>query len=189
MNDVVAVAGITLEKKQPEGTLGNLLADAMMAKAKEKFNTPVDAVFMNSGGIRLPSIPQGNITRGKIFELSPFDNQIVLLKLNGKILQQFLDTTAIRGGWPTAGCVYQLKNKKAVNITIGGQPLNENAEYTIGMVDYVANGGDNCDMLKPIPQQSRGYLFRDAIIEYFADAQKQGKALVSKIENRVSYAE
>ncbi|HOZ78472.1 MAG TPA: 5'-nucleotidase [Ferruginibacter sp.] len=189
MNDVVAVAGITLEKKQPEGTLGNLLADAMMAKAKEKFNTPVDAVFMNSGGIRLPSIPQGNITRGKIFELSPFDNQIVLLKLNGKILQQFLDTTAIRGGWPTAGCTYQLKNKKAVNITIGGQPLNENAEYTIGMVDYVANGGDNCDMLKPIPQQSRGYLFRDAIIEYFADAQKQGKALVSKIENRVSYAE
>jgi len=189
MNDVVAVAGITLEKKQPEGTLGNLLADAMMAKAKEKFNTPVDAVFMNSGGIRLPSIPQGNITRGKIFELSPFDNQIVLLKLNGKILQQFLDTTAIRGGWPTAGCTYQLKNKKAVNITIGGQPLNENAEYTIGMVDYVANGGDNCDMLKPIAQQSRGYLFRDAIIEYFADAPKQGKALVSKIENRVSYAE
>lgn len=189
MNDIVAVAGIALEKKQPEGTLGNLLADAMMAKAKEKFNTQVDAVFMNSGGIRLPSIAAGDITRGKIFELSPFDNQIVLLKLTGKILQQFLDTTAIRGGWPTAGCTYQIKNKKAVNITIGGQPVKENMEYTIGMVDYVANGGDNCDMLKSIPQQSRGYLFRDAIIEYFADAYKQGKTLISKTENRVSYAE
>lgn len=189
MNDVVAVAGMAFEKKQPEGTLGNLLADAMLAKAKEKFGIQVDAAFMNSGGIRLPSLAEGAVTRGKIFELSPFDNLIVLLKLDGKILQQFLDTTASRGGWPTAGCTYQLKNKKAVNITIGGQPIKENNEYTVAMVDYVANGGDNCDMLKPIPQQSKGYLFRDAIIEYFTDAQKQGKKLFSKIENRVTNAE
>lgn len=189
MNDVVAVAGMPLEKKQPEGTLGNLLADAMLLKAKEKFSTHVDAAFMNSGGIRLPSLAEGNITRGKIFELSPFDNLIVLLQVEGKILQQFLDTTAIRGGWPTAGCTYQIKNKKAVNITVGGQPLKQNGQYTIALVDYVANGGDNCDMLKVIPQQSKGYLFRDAIIEYFTDAQKQGKKLVSKIENRVTNAE
>lgn len=189
MNDVVAVAGMQLEKKQPEGTLGNLLADAMLSKAREKFKTNVDAAFINSGGIRLPSIAEGNITRGKIFELSPFDNIIVLLKVDGKTLQQFLDTTASRGGWPTAGCSYQIRNKKAVNIALGGQPVKEGGEYTIALVDYVANGGDNCDMLKKIPQQNNGYLFRDAVIEYFADLQKQGKKAVSTIENRVTNAD
>ena len=189
MNDVVAVAGMSLEKKQPEGTLGNLLADAMLSKAKEKFKTNVDACFLNSGGIRLPSIAAGNITRGKIFEMSPFDNLIVLLKVDGKTLQQFLDTAAMKGGWPTAGSTYQLKNKKAINITVGGQPIKDDGQYTIALVDYLANGGDNCDMLRKIPQQNIGYLFRDAVIEYFAYMQKQGKQITSKIENRVSNAE
>lgn len=189
MNDVVAVAGITLEKKQPEGTLGNLMADVMLAKAKEKYKTTVDASFVNYGGIRLPSIPAGNITRGKIFELSPFDNIIVLLKVDGKTLQQFLDTAASRGGWPSAGCTYQLKNKKAANITVGGLAIKDDGQYTIAVVDYLANGGDNCDMLRKIPQQNNGYLFRDAVIEYFADMQRQGKQITSTIENRVTNAE
>jgi 2',3'-cyclic-nucleotide 2'-phosphodiesterase (5'-nucleotidase family) len=189
MNDVVAVAGITLDKKQPEGTLGNLLADVMLAKAKERYKTNVDLSVVNFGGIRLPSIPAGNITRGKIFELSPFDNIIVLLKVDGKTLQQFLDTAANKGGWPIAGGTYQLKYKRAVNVTVGAKPLQDNVEYTIALVDYLANGGDNCEMLKKIPQQNNGYLFRDAVIEYFADMQKQGKQLTSKIENRVTNAE
>lgn len=189
MNDVVAVAGMTLEKKQPEGTLGNLLADIMLAKAKEKFKTNVDAAFINYGGIRLPSIPEGNITRGKIFELSPFDNIIVLLTVDGSTLRQFLDTASMKGGWPAAGCTYQLKNKKAVNVTVGGQQLKEDGRYTIALVDYVANGGDNCDMLKKIPQQNNGYLFRDAVIEYLAAMRQQGKKIVAKIENRVTNAD
>jgi hypothetical protein len=32
---------------------------------------------MNSGGIRLPEMPAGAITQGKIFELMPFDNLMV----------------------------------------------------------------------------------------------------------------
>ncbi len=189
MNDVVAVAGMALEKKQPEGTLGNLLADAMLSKAKEKYKTHVDACFLNSGGIRLPSIAAGNITKGKIFELSPFDNIIVLLNVDGKTLQQFLDTAVMKGGWPTAGATYQMKDKKAINIKVGGNSITSNGEYTIAVVDYLANGGDNCEMLKKLPQQNNGYLFRDAVIEYFTDMQKQGKQIISKIENRVTNAE
>ena len=113
----------------------------------------------------------------------------MLLKVDGKILQQLLDTAANKGGWPTAGCTYQIKNKKAANITVGGQTITDNGQYTIALVDYIANGGDNCDMLKKIPQQNNGYLFRDAVIEYFADMQKQGKKLTAQIENRVTNAE
>ncbi len=189
MNDVVAVAAMELEKKQPEGTLGNVLADAMLAKAAEKYHAKVDAAFINFGGIRIPSIPKGNITRGKIFELSPFDNIIVLQHLNGKVFQQFLDHISGRGGWPAAGISWQIKNKKAVNVKVNGQALDESATYTVAYVDYVANGGDDCSMLKVLPQINNGSLFREAVIEYFASLNSQGKKVSSTIQNRVTYAE
>ena len=189
MNAIVAVSEIELEKKQPEGTLGNLLADAMLAMGEKKYAVHIDAAFINNGGIRLPSIPAGNITRGKIFELAPFDNVLVLQKVSGKIVREFLDHVASKGGWPSSGISMQIKNKKAVNIKIGGVAIDESAIYTIANNDYVANGGDDCIMLKTIPQINNGYLFRDAVIEYFTNYTKEGKKISAKIENRVSNAE
>ncbi len=189
MNDVIAVAGMPLEKKQPEGTLNNVLADAMLAMANQKYQANVQASFLNYGGIRLPSIAAGNITRGKIFEMAPFDNIIVLQKINGKVMQQFLNLVAARGGWPCAGITYQIKNKQAINIVIAGKPMDDNSEYIIALLDYVANGGDDCDMLRNIPQQNNGYLFRDAVIQYFSQFNKEGKQIISSIQKRVSNAE
>jgi 2',3'-cyclic-nucleotide 2'-phosphodiesterase (5'-nucleotidase family) len=189
MNDVIAVSSVLLEKKQPEGNLGNLLADAMLAMAKEKYDTRIDASFVNPGGIRLPAIPAGNITRGKIYELSPFDNIIVLLRLKGQLLQEFLDHTAARGGWPCAGISYRIKNKKAVDAVIAGKVLQPDGAYTIALVDYVANGGDNSEMLKTLAQENNGYLFRDAVLEYLARLQQAGKNVTAAIEKRVTYAD
>lgn len=189
MNDIVGTASIVLEKKQPEGTLGNFLVDAMLVMAKEKYRIPVDAAFINNGGIRLPSIAPGNITRGKVFELAPFDNLIVLQKMSGKVLQQFLDHVSAIGGWPSAGVSWQIKDKKAVNVMINGSPINETTIYTVANNDYVANGGDDCSMLRPIPQISNGYVFRDAILDYLKILTAAGKTVSAKIENRVTYAE
>jgi 2',3'-cyclic-nucleotide 2'-phosphodiesterase (5'-nucleotidase family) len=189
MNTIVAVAETELIKKQPEGTLGNVLADAMLAKAKELYKTAVDASFINYGGIRLPSIPAGNITKGKIFELAPFDNIIVLQKVSGKILQELLNHISGKNGWPVAGISWQIKNKEAINVLVNGAPIDETAVYTITLLDYVANGGDDCNMLRPIPQINYGYLFRDAVIDYFTDINKQGKKITAQIEKRISNAE
>lgn len=189
MNDVIAVAGTEMEKKQPEGGLGNMMADAMLLKAKEIYGAGVAGAFINNGGLRLPVIPKGNITRGKIYELSPFDNNIVLQQLPGKVLLQFINHISAMGGWPAAGITWQIKNKQAINIKLNGQPINEEAIYSIAMVDYVANGGDDCNMLRSIPQQNKGSILRDAIIEYLAAHTKQGKAVTAQIENRVTNAE
>ncbi len=196
MNGVVAIAGMTLEKKQPESTLGNVLADAMLLMAREKYQTDIDGALINFGGIRLPSIPAGNISLGKIYEVAPFDNIIVLLKLKGKLLQQLLNHIAFKGGWPCAGMSWRIKNlsagqagKLAVNIFIAGNALDENKEYNIALLDYIANGGDECEMLKAIPQQNNGYLFRDAVIDYFTKLNKEGKKITASIEKRVTNAE
>jgi 2',3'-cyclic-nucleotide 2'-phosphodiesterase (5'-nucleotidase family) len=189
MNDVIAVSEMELEKKQPEGTLGNVLTDAMLTMAEKKYATHIDAAFINYGGIRLPSVPAGNITRGKIFEILPFDNLLVLQRLSGKVVQEFLDHVAGKGGWPCSGISMQIKNKKAINVMIGGAPIDQSKIYTIANCDYVANGGDDCAMLKTIPQSSNGYLFRDAVIGYFAQYTKEGKKISVKIENRVINAD
>lgn len=189
MNDVIAVAEITMERGQPEGALGNLLADIMLDAARRTYKTQVDAALVNAGGIRLPSIAAGNITRGKVFELAPFDNVIVLLKLTGQQLQNFLNHISSRGGWPVSGLTMQIKNKQAVNVKINNVPLDTNAIYTIALPDYVANGGDDAAMLRNIPQQNNGYIFRDGIIGYLSKTDKEGIKISSKIENRVTNAE
>jgi 2',3'-cyclic-nucleotide 2'-phosphodiesterase (5'-nucleotidase family) len=189
MNAVVVISETELEKKQPEGTLGNIMADALFAKAKQWYKIQVDAAFINYGGIRLPSVAKGSITRGRLFELAPFDNVIVLLKINGKTLMEFLNHISARGGWPVAGAQWQIKNKAAGNIIINGAPFNENADYTIAVTDYVANGGDDCSMLRPVQQINGGFLFRDALIEYLGDIHRQGKTIAPVIEKRVTNAE
>jgi 2',3'-cyclic-nucleotide 2'-phosphodiesterase (5'-nucleotidase family) len=196
MNDVVGVAEKSLDKNQPEGALGNFMVDIFLEMAGEKYNTRVDAAFVNFGGIRLTQLPAGDITTGKIFELMPFDNLLILQKLKGEVLQQLLDLTATKGGWPVAGITMQIKNlpagqagKKAVNVMIGGKPLDPDAVYTVANSDFIANGGDNADMLRNVPQISNGYLMRDAILDYIKRLKSQGKKISANIENRVTNAQ
>ena len=189
MNTVLGVSTVSFEKAQPEGTLGNFMVDALFTMAAEKYNTKVDAAVVNFGGIRLTQLPAGNVTTGKVFELMPFDNLLILQKLDGKTFQQFLDLTAEKGGWPLAGVTMQIKDKKAVNVLIGGKPLDPNATYTLVNSDFIANGGDNADMLRKIPQITNGYLMRDAIFDYIKKLKGQGKNINATIENRVTNAQ
>jgi len=92
---------------------------------------------------------------------------------------------ANRGGWPCSGIQFEIAQKKAYNVVIRNAPLDDNATYTIALVDYIANGGDDCEMLKNLPQQNQNYLFRDAVIDYFSDISKSGKTIIAKKENRV----
>lgn len=184
MNKVIGFANMNLSAKQPESGLGNFMADCMRLMAEKKFGKKVDAGFINQGGIR-SYIPQGNITVGKIFELMPFDNLIVLQEIKGSVLMQLLDKTAADGGWPVSGLTMGIQNKHAVNVLLNGKPIDANTLYTIANSDYVANGGSDCAMLRNIPQQNKGYLLRDALIEFVSDLTQQGKPVDFSIEKRV----
>lgn len=189
MNEVLGINPENMDKQQPESTLGNFMTDAYYTMAMEKYKTRVDVAFMNYGGIRLNQLPAGNITVGKIFELMPFDNLLVLQKMKGSVLQQVLDMAAARGGWPVTGMTMQIRDKKAVNIWVGGKPLDPDAEYTVVNSDFLANGGDNLDMLRSIPQISNGYLMRDALMDYIRWQKSAGKKIGAGIEKRVTYAQ
>jgi 2',3'-cyclic-nucleotide 2'-phosphodiesterase (5'-nucleotidase family) len=184
MGKIIGVSERGLYKKQPESEIGNFMADAMKELAQIKFGKKVDAAFVNYGGVR-SYIAKGNVTVGQIFELMPFDNLVVLQEINGTVLQQFLDKTALDGGWPLSGLTMTIKDKRAVNVMIAGKPLDAKATYLIANSDYVANGGSDCNMLKGIAQENRGYLLRDALLDYSLASTAKGKTIDSNLENRV----
>jgi 2',3'-cyclic-nucleotide 2'-phosphodiesterase (5'-nucleotidase family) len=166
MNLVLGTLEVQLTKSWPLCSLGNFMSDAYLEAGEKKFGRKVDVAAMNTGGIRLNTLEPGPISRGKIFELMPFDNLLVLLELSGTQMQAFLDHLASRGGWPLAGAVFTIENKKATHVLIGGKPIDPGAKYTLATSDYVANGGDDSNVLKGLTQINVGYLQRDAIIEY-----------------------
>jgi 2',3'-cyclic-nucleotide 2'-phosphodiesterase (5'-nucleotidase family) len=138
MNIVIGYNEAQLEKKKQGNTLGFFMTDAYLEMAKQKVDPKVDAAFMNSGGIRLPEMAAGPITQGKIFELMPFDNLMVLLKVKGSLLKQYLDTLAANEGVIESGITMQIVNKTVQQVMVGNRALDLNADYTIVHSDYVA---------------------------------------------------
>ena len=187
MDKVVGFATNTMYKRQPVSALGNLLADCIRVMAEKKYKRKVDIGIINFGGIR-SYIAKGDITIEKIYELMPFDNFLILQELRGDTLQMLLNKIAEKGGWPLSGISMQIKNHKALNVVVNGQALDSNKVYTVTYSDYIANGGDECSMLKGIPQINAGYVLRDAIIQYIKDITEQGNPIEAKIEKRITYA-
>ena len=188
MNEVIGFSTNGLTKKQPESGLGNFMVDAIKIMAEKKLKSKIDAAFVNFGGIRT-YIPRGDVTVGKIFELMPFDNIIVVQTLSGNQLISFLNIACEKGGWPVSyGLTYSIKDKKLSEVLINNKPIDLNASYIIANSDYIANGGDNCEVLKAIPKQSLNYLIRDALLDYTKLLTAEGKPINANIENRVTYA-
>ena len=186
MKQVLVISDTVLTKSMPESDLGNLLAEILLDKTRQYTKRKVDIAVINFGGIRINQLAKGNVTNENAFELMPFDNKIVLLEIDGATLQALFDKMASTGGTPIAGARYVIDNKKATNISIQGKPLHTTIKYTVSISDYLANGGDNLDVLKPIPQISTGVLLRDAFIEGFKDINAKGQHLKSVKDGRVS---
>lgn len=186
MNAVLGTFAQPLEKRQPDGSLNRFMADAVLYGARKTFGIPVHAAFVNYGGVRLNEVAAGAITRGKIFELMPFDNVLVLQTTTGDTLQQFLNTIAARNGWPVAGVTFAIKEGKATDVLVNGQPLQPQARYTIAHSDFVANGGDDITFFLKLPQLNKGYLLRDALFEYVSFFTSQGKAVEVNPQSRIS---
>jgi len=185
---VIGYTDTTLTKDQPECTLGNFLADAVLAAAG-KAGYQADAAIINYGSLRLPYINPGPLTTGKIFELMPFDNQLIIAEIPGSELRRFCTAIAAYGGWPVSGIRFVIRDKQAEDIQVNGRPLDDRKLYHVAVNDYMAKGGDNCTLLVPLPQQLTTVVVRDAMISYIAELAQAQRPLHPVLENRIRYAE
>ena len=173
MNEVLNVSDQPMEKGQPEGVLGDFVCDLSLIQArvsnKSADNKPIDFCFMNNGGLR-STLPKGDLILGKVFELMPFENQFVVVNLDGPSTKKIIDFIAEKGGVPVSGIKMGIGDKKAINPMIGNQAFDINRHYKILTSDYLANGGDNLSFLSDIKDKVTLELkIRDAIINYLKD--------------------
>lgn len=188
MNEIIGYCDVPLTKAQPECTLGNFMTDAQLQYAQKKYPKVVLAA-MNYGGIRLPYISPGAISKGKIYEVMPFDNMLTIVDIPGKTLRKFCNHMAAYGGWPVSGLTYVIKGKEALDIKVNGQPLNDQVVYEAALSDYIANGGDNCDFFTDCKKEYLDVFIRDILIDYIKELQLRGQKLHVTLEKRISYAE
>lgn len=175
MNEVIGTVEKTMNKSKPNSPLNNWMADVLLSQARKNAGH-VDFALQNYGGIRIPTLAQGDVTLGKIYELMPFDNLLVVLTADGKVVQQLMDKIADYGGWPVSkGTSFRIDNGKAVDMIINGKTFSIDGKYTFALPDYIANGGDGSDFLSGADRIDLNLLVRDAIIQEIKD--ENGKIL------------
>ena len=134
------VAGIAATSINGRQDLGALVTDAMRWAAKTDF------AFQNTGGIRIHSLPEGEIKLKDIYRIDPFGNQVVIYKLSGKeilslILNSYKKEREI--DLIPSGMSYIISkggNGKAElkMFDRSGKPLKEVKIYTVALNSYVS---------------------------------------------------
>lgn len=169
LNEKLITATEALRSSRPESSLTRVMADvyhqAAMDISKHDGYLMPDMTLLNIGGLR-KDIASGVVRRRDIFELMPFDNQLVLLQCKGSDLMPLFDHVAERGGEALSHASMTIEDGRATRVRIGGEPIDSERTYTIATIDYLAQGGDGFGMLKTMTCTQTGILVRDMVMDY-----------------------
>jgi 2',3'-cyclic-nucleotide 2'-phosphodiesterase (5'-nucleotidase family) len=155
----------------PHSPLGHLFTDALLASVPG-----ADVALHNSSGGLRADLPQGALTYGSVFEVMPFDNQLVQVRLTGKQLRQVFAThlqksrqiigfSGIRVRAQCSGDSLDL-----VLTRPSGVPITDDEPLLVVGSDFLATGGDG--ILAPVippggfPIPDTAPLVRDVLAEY-----------------------
>jgi len=189
MRQVIAHSAVLMSKKSsdtlPESLLSNFFADAVMHQAL-KLDANIDfAIPSTKGGLRV-DLPKGNITVSNIFELMPFENEVVVYDVSGVQVRQLLDFIASTNGQPISGFQMQIKDKKLLSATYKGKPFEDNKTYRIMTSDYIGGGGDKVPVFKDITSRKAiGLKVRDALMKEVKEKEAAGELLNPVLDNRI----
>lgn len=188
MNKVIGYTEVALTKATlaTESVLGNFFADAVLRQAK-KLEPNIDfTVPTTKGGLR-NEIAKGAITVSNVFELMPFENELMLYTLKGADALLFLQFVAATNGQPIAGATMTIKAGKADKIMINGEPFDVRKEYKVLTSDYIAGGGDGAvGFSNPIAVKQLNLKIRDALFMEVNDVQSAGKTINAKLDGRIT---
>ncbi|MBL8859032.1 MAG: bifunctional metallophosphatase/5'-nucleotidase [Planctomycetes bacterium] len=123
--------------------LGNLVADAVRDHAR------ADVGLMNRGGIRA-DMQAGPVTRRDVFEVLPFENNIVVLKMTGAELTDMIKSSVegkAHSGIEVSGIVIDVKvdekgERTLTGLRTGSGAVDPEHVYRVAMNSFMADGGD-----------------------------------------------
>jgi 5'-nucleotidase len=151
--------------------LGNLFTDALRTSVPG-----ADVALHNvSGGLRA-DLPRGPLVYGSVYEVMPFDNKVVSLRLTGAQLR-----SVFAGTIQTSRRVFGISGIRlraqctgsTLDVTMlrpSGQPIKDDESLVLAVSDFLATGGDG--LLAPVIPPG-GFTFpdeaplaRDALAEH-----------------------
>lgn len=188
MNQVIGFTEVALSKQNVgyESILGNFFADAVFNQAK-KINSNIDFTLPSTKGGLRNDIAKGDITVAHVFELMPFENQLILFTIKGEDVLKLINYIVASEGQPVAGIKIEVKDKAPVNVTINGKPFDINQTYQVLTSDYIASGGDDAvGFAKPVAKQVLGLKIRDALLNEVKELQAQGKKVKATLDGRIT---
>lgn len=182
MNVVIGYAPEDMEVHAPECKMLNWATDALYAKAQQYYPGEVHFAVVNIGGMRTPW-KAGDITRRHIFELMPFDNELVVLTLSGEDVIDLCQVFATDGGQGVSGLRMVAEDKQLADVTIHGEPVQKDAYYHVATSDYLAGGTDHMIPLTHATEIWRSNLkIRDLYLDYVQEV----KTVTATIDGRMN---
>jgi len=198
-NKVVAAAAGPIEGDRAvcrveECPMGNLIADAMLARVKDQ---GIQIAFANSGGIRA-SIDGGEVTMGEVMTVLPFQNTLSTFQTKGQTIIDALENGVsqveeVKGRFPqVAGMTFTWDSAVAPNegriveVMVGGAPIDPNATYGVVTNNFVRNGGDGFKMFvsDAIDPYDFGPDLADVVAEYMAEVGPVNPQLEGRITKK-----
>ena len=178
----IGYAPVALEVHQPECTMLNWASDALFEMAKQLCPEQVDMAVVNIGGMRC-NWGAGDITFRHVFELMPFDNELIVLTMQGKDIIALCNIFAQSGGQGVAGLRMVAENGAVKSAKIAGKEVVLEAYYTVATSDYLSQGNDGMTPLKNhVEVWKSDKKIRDLYIDYI----KQVKIIESTVDGRMN---
>jgi len=183
--EVLVHAAGEFGKDEPEGTLENLVADALLDVVQDIADDTVHVALLNDGGLRVP-IAEGPVLMRHAYELLPFENYVTVLSLSGSQLERLADEIALSGGEPIAGWTMEVDGADAVDVRVGGQAIDAARTYRLATVDYLADGGGTWTVLWEAgaqPREDLDILIRDVFVAYLRERDTVTPALDGRVRD------
>jgi 5'-nucleotidase len=152
-----------------ESTLGAVIADAFLAGTSDASygSKPAQIAFTNRGGIRSDLSASLTVTFGQLFNVMPFNNNLVTMDLSGRqllrLLEQQWESPQIAGGrimsvsrgfsyaWdanqPEGAPAGSGQRIVPGSMKLNGEPIALEKSYRITVNNFMASGGDNFTVL------------------------------------------
>ena len=172
--------GIAIEtpirRLTPISPLGQLFTDAMLAAVPG-----ADVALNNSSGGLRADLPAGPLTYGSVYEVMPFDNLIVRIRLTGRELRQVFAShfQRSRRGIGFSGVRVRAQcsgGSAAITLTRpSGAPIRDDEALQVVVTDFLATSGDG--ILTPVipaagfPIDYGAPLARDVFADYLSRMQ------------------
>jgi len=180
---VQAPKGLFRGRRGEENLLGYWVADVMKQAAQNVVGSPVRFAITNAGGLR-SNLRPGLLKVADIFEMMPFENELMVIELTGaEVIEVVKEGIVRRGGEPCSGVKAVVQGTpEAATYTLtweDGSPIDPTAIVKVATSDYLYGGGDSIPTLKKGRKPfTTGLTLRQILLDQCAAMVREKKELL-----------